>query len=102
MEEQLNAVFLLELINSAAGIQELLLAGEERMAAGANFDAQLFLGRSSFKGVAAGAGHLSYIVLGLNCCLHLNIHLSRPKPHAGLELYDYASYILAWKLRGLQ
>jgi hypothetical protein len=102
MEEQLNAVFLLELINSAAGIQELLLAGEERMAAGANFDAQLFLGRASFKGVAAGAGHLSYIVLGLNCCLHLNIHLSRPKPHAGLELYDYASYILAWKLRGLQ
>lgn len=64
MEEQLNAVFLLELINSAAGIQELLLAGEERMAAGANFDAQLFLGRASFKGVPQAQVTLVTLYLG--------------------------------------
>lgn len=64
MENQLDAVFLLKLIHAAAGIQELLLAGEERMAAGANFDAQLFLGRASFSELPQAQVTLVTLYLG--------------------------------------
>ena len=54
-------VFLLEPLDAAGRIDQLLLAGEERMAIRANFNAdQLALeGRARFKHVAAGAMHLS-------------------------------------------
>jgi hypothetical protein len=69
---ELDTVFLLKSINATAGIQELLLASEERVAVGANFDAQLLFNRTSFESVATCAGYLSNVVLWLNCFLHLN------------------------------
>ena len=36
-----------EALDAAGGVDQLLLAGEERMAAGADLDLQLFLGRAS-------------------------------------------------------
>lgn len=68
----LDSVFLLESVDAAAGIQELLLASEERMACGANFDAKILFHRTSFERVAAGASYGYDIIFRLNCSLHLN------------------------------
>ena len=62
---------LLELINTSACINKLLLAGEEGVALGANFDSDLAsLGGLSNNGFAACASDYALFVLGLNSFLH--------------------------------
>src|SRR6266850_895054 len=60
----------LEAIDAAGRIDQLLLAGEERMALRADLDAQLFLGRAGGPRLAAGAMHLNLVVLGMDLCFH--------------------------------
>lgn len=78
-------VFLLEALDPAGGVHEFLFAGEERMAVGANFDAQhlAFDGRASLEGVAAGAMHRNGMIVGMNTGLHEAPFLSRPVCTAG-------------------
>jgi hypothetical protein len=40
----LHVVLLLELVYASAGVHQLLLAGKERMAAGADFDVEVIFG----------------------------------------------------------
>ena len=62
---------LLELINTSACINKLLLAGEEGVALRANFDSDLAsLGGLSNNGFAACASDYALFVLGLNSFLH--------------------------------
>ena len=62
---------LLELINTSACINKLLLAGEEGVALGANFDSDLAsLGGLSNNGFAACASDYALFVLGLNSFFH--------------------------------
>jgi hypothetical protein len=65
-------VFLLEALDAAGGVHEFLLAGEERMAARADFHAQhlAFDGRASLEGVATGAMHRDGMIVGMNTGLH--------------------------------
>ncbi len=65
-------VLLLEALDTAGGVHEFLLTGEERMAVRANFDAQhlAFDGRASLKGVATGAMHRHWMIVGMNTGLH--------------------------------
>ena len=62
---------LLELVNTSACINKLLLAGEEGVALRANFDSDLAsLGGLSNNGFAACASDYALFVLGLNSFFH--------------------------------
>jgi hypothetical protein len=68
------AVALLELVHAAANIGNLLLAGVERMALGADFDLQIVAnGRTRLERVAAAAGDVDFGVTGMNFSFHANL-----------------------------
>ena len=65
-------VFLGEAFDAAGGVNQLLLAGEEGVAIGADFDVELVAldGRASLKIVAAGAVHRYGVIVGMNTGFH--------------------------------
>ena len=65
-------VFLGEALDAAGGINELLLAGEERMAIRADFDIQLVAldRRTSREIVPAGAMHRNGVIVGVDTGFH--------------------------------
>ena len=71
----LQAETLLEAIHTAAGIDELLLAGVERVTLGANFNLDVLFGRTSLNNCTTRASDSSLFVLGMDTFLH-EFHLS--------------------------
>lgn len=65
------SVFLLELLDTAGGIHQLLLTGKERVAGAADLDVDFFFHRARFKNAAASAGHFGNLVVGVNFFFHL-------------------------------
>ena len=66
------AIALVEAIDASSGIDQLLFAGEERMARGTNFDVQVaFLGRARRERLAASAGNSYIDVFWVNSWFHL-------------------------------
>lgn len=65
-------VFLGEAFDAAGGVDELLLAGEERVAIGADFDVEAvaFDGRASLEIIAAGAVYRHGMIVGVNTGFH--------------------------------
>ena len=65
-------VFLGEALDTASGVHELLLASEERVAIGADFDAQHIAlnGRASGESVSSGAVDGDCVIVGMNTGLH--------------------------------
>ena len=65
---------LLELVHTTTGIYILLLAGEERMALGANVHAQftvsITLGRASSNRFTTGAADSYFFIFGMDSCFH--------------------------------
>ena len=60
-----------EALDAARGVEYLLLAGEERVAGRADFDADIALmGRPGQKGITACAMHTRLMVIGVNSCFH--------------------------------
>ncbi len=72
----LHAVALLETVDASAAVDQLLLAGEKRMALRANIDAQLLFDRAGFEGLAAYAANNSLAVVGMDLLFHVCSHLS--------------------------
>ena len=70
----LQAEALVEAIDTSTGVNQLLLAGIERVALGADLNTDLLLGGASGKGVAAGATDRSLLVLGVDTISHF-VHL---------------------------
>ena len=68
----LNAVLLVELINTTAGVNELLLAGVERMALGADFYGDAGTGGTGLDGCAACALDNGGLIVRMDSCLHIN------------------------------
>ena len=66
----LQAESLVETVNTSTGVNQLLLAGIERVALGADFNSDVLLGRTSGKDIAASAADGSLIVLGMETFLH--------------------------------
>ena len=70
---------LVELVNTSAGINKLLLAGKEGMALRANFNSDLVaalrVGGTSGYGLAASALDCNLFILGMESLLH-NKHLT--------------------------
>ena len=61
---------LLEAVNASAGIDQLLLAGEEGVALGANFDLQLTLHRTRLKRLTAHATDDGLAIFGMDLFFH--------------------------------
>ena len=59
-----------ETVYTTAGIHQLLSTGEERMAFGADFHADIFFGGSCFNDLAAGTGDCGFLVLGMDIFFH--------------------------------
>ena len=72
----LHAKTLVEAINTSTGVNQLLLAGIERVALGADFHTNVLLGRTGGKDIAAGAADGGLFVLGMDTFLHF-VHLFR-------------------------
>ena len=66
----LHTETLLEAINAAAAVNQLLLAGEEGMALRADFNPQFLLGGAGLKGFAAHTADDALFVLGMDLFLH--------------------------------
>ena len=60
----------LELVNASAGIDKLLLAGEERVAFRANFNADAVLSGAGHEFFAASALYSDFLVFGMYSCFH--------------------------------
>ena len=71
----LQAVFLVETVNTSTGVNKLLLAGVERVTLGANFNLDVLLGRTSLNNCTTRASDSRLFVLGMDTFLH-GFHLS--------------------------
>ena len=81
----LHAVALLEAVHASAGVNQLLLAGVERMALRADIDAQLLLHGTGLEGLAADAADDRLAVIRMDLLFH-GFHLFLPsdaEPRAG-------------------
>ena len=65
---------LVETINTSTGVNQLLLAGIERVALGADLNTDVLLSGASRKDVATGTANRSLFVLGMDTFLHV-VHL---------------------------
>ena len=65
-----HAVTLLELINTSAAVNELLAAGVEGVALGADLNGDVLLGGAGLDDVAAGASDGGLLVIGMDSFLH--------------------------------
>ena len=65
-----GAELLGEPLDATLGVDELLLAGEEGMAVGADLQAQVGHGRPRLPCRAAGAAHVNLVVVRMNPCFH--------------------------------
>ena len=70
----LQAEALVEAIDTSTGVNQLLLAGIERVALGADFNTNLILGGAGGESVATGATDRGLFVLGMDTFLHF-VHL---------------------------
>ena len=65
---------LIETINTSTGVNQLLLAGIERVALGADFDLDVLLGGTGSKSITAGATDRSLFVVRMDAFSHV-VHL---------------------------
>ena len=65
---------LVETINTSTGVDQLLLAGVERVALGADLNADVLLGGTGRKDVATGTADGSLFVVGMDAFSHV-VHL---------------------------
>ena len=64
-------VFAAEALYAAGGVQQLLFAGKEGMAIGADFDVNIALmGGAGGETMSTRALHPYFVVCGMNSCLH--------------------------------
>ena len=65
---------LVETVNTSTGVNQLLLAGIERVALGADFNSDVLLGGAGRKDVATGTADSGLFVIGMDTFLHV-VHL---------------------------
>ena len=69
-----------EAFDAAGRVDNLLLAGEERMAVRTDFNVYVTaMGATSQKTVAARALHAYFVITGMDCCFHDLSETSAPK-----------------------
>ena len=65
---------LVELRDPAAGVHQLLLAGEEGVTLRADFHLDILLGRTCLNHITAGACNRSLLIIGMDSFLHCSVH----------------------------
>ena len=70
LAQLLDAVLLVELVNAAAGVDQLLLAGVEGVAVGADFDGDVGLGGAGLDNCTACAADNGGLVVRMDSFLH--------------------------------
>jgi hypothetical protein len=66
-----GSVFLAEFVDATRGVEDLLLAGVERVAIRADFDRKVVSqSRPRLERIPAGAGHANFFVLGMRIGFH--------------------------------
>ena len=65
---------LVETVNTSTGVNQLLLAGIERVALGADFNSDVLLGGAGGKSIATSATNRSLFVVGMDAFSHV-VHL---------------------------
>ena len=70
----LQAETLVETVNTSTGVNQLLLAGLERVALGANLNTDVLLSGASCKDITTGTTNGSLFVVGMDTFLHF-VHL---------------------------
>jgi hypothetical protein len=91
------AIALIEAIDASCGIDQLLLAGKERVASGTNFNVQVtFLGGASLELLAARAGDGNINVFWVNSWFHL-ITLYRRRPGRNFKRDIVAEMVISHK-----
>ena len=70
----LDIELFLELLNTPAAVDELLLSGKERMAGGTYVQSHFFLDRLALQRVAACTSHLADFIVWMNSLFHV-VHL---------------------------
>src|SRR5262245_52715734 len=64
-----------EALDAAGGIEQLLLAGEERVAIGTNFHIDVaVVSRTGHKRISACAVNANFTIVGMSCCLHISFN----------------------------
>src|SRR5262245_32219085 len=71
----LFGVFLLETLDAARRVYQLLFAGEERVAVRADFHMNVFLGRTSRPRMTAGANDPAFDIFRMNSFFHSRFSL---------------------------
>ena len=66
----LQTELLVETVNTSTGVNQLLLAGIERVALGANFNLDVLFGGAGLNNLAARASDCSLFVLRMDTFLH--------------------------------
>ena len=85
----LAGVLLAELVDAAAGVDDLLLARIEGVAVRADFDLQIVTeGRARVEGVPAAAGHGDLFVLGMDSVFHGTLGAVRRLQEKGAQCSD--------------
>ena len=74
LELLLQAESLVETINTSTGVNQLLLAGIERVALGADFNSDVLLGGAGGKSVATSTANRSLFVVRMDAFSHV-VHL---------------------------
>ena len=78
----LSAVTFVEAIDAACGINQLLLAGKERVAGRTDFDVQIaFFGRAGFERLTARAANSYFVIFGMNSWFHVSHSLLYKATH---------------------
>ena len=72
MDLLLQAEALVEAINTSTGVNQLLLAGIERVALGADLNGDVLLGGAGLDDVAAGASDGGLLVIGMDSFFHFD------------------------------
>ena len=80
---ELQTVLLVELVNAAAGVNELLLTGVEGVALGADFNGDVLLGAAGLDDLAASAADGGLLIVGVNSGFHNNFSCQ-------LSCFEYA------------
>ena len=76
-----NFVLPLELVHTARGVDQLLTAGEERVAVGAKFDADVALvSGTGFEHDATSANYVELIISGVDASFHFEKGTFRKLP----------------------
>jgi len=84
----LPSVFLLKALDATRRVNQLLFAGEERMAIRADFDVNVFLGRTRRPGGAAGANDMTFDVFWMNSFFHFRFSFINLTFRSLLAVYD--------------